>query len=45
MLNDFWRKLKSGTDVRGVAVGGAGYDVNLTDDAVAACRKKGCRNE
>ncbi len=36
MLNDFWRKLKSGTDVRGVAVGGAGYDVNLTDDTVAA---------
>ena len=36
MLNDFWKQFKSGTDIRGVAVDGAGYDVNLTDDAVAA---------
>ena len=36
MLNDFWKALKSGTDIRGVAVEGAGYDVNLTDDTVTA---------
>ena len=34
MLNEFWSVLKSGTDIRGVAVDGAGYDVNLTDDTV-----------
>lgn len=36
MLNEFWKSLKSGTDIRGVAVAGAGYDVNLTDETVAA---------
>ncbi len=36
MLNDFWKQFKSGTDIRGVAVEGAGYDVNLTDDTVSA---------
>ena len=36
MLNDFWKNLKSGTDIRGVAVGNAGYEVNLTDETVAA---------
>lgn len=36
MLNDFWKQLKSGTDIRGIAVDGAGYEVNLTDDAVKA---------
>ena len=36
MLNEFWRSLKSGTDIRGVAVEGAGFEVNLTDDTVKA---------
>lgn len=36
MLNDFWKEFKSGTDIRGVAVEGAGYNVNLTDDTIAA---------
>ena len=36
MLNEFWSALKSGTDVRGVASEGAGYDVNLTDETVTA---------
>ena len=36
MLNDFWKALKSGTDIRGVAVEGAGYEVNLTDETVSA---------
>lgn len=37
MLNSFWRPLKSGTDIRGVACENeAGEAVNLTDDAVAA---------
>lgn len=36
MLNDFWKQFKSGTDIRGVAVEGAGYEVNLTDDTVKA---------
>lgn len=35
-LNDFWKQLKSGTDIRGVAVEGAGYEVNLTDETVIA---------
>ena len=36
MLNEFWKQLKSGTDIRGIAVDGAGYEVNLTDKTVAA---------
>ena len=36
MLKNFWKALKSGTDIRGVAVEGAGYDVNLTEDTVIA---------
>ena len=36
MLNEFWSVLKSGTDIRGVAVEGAGFDVNLTDETVKA---------
>ena len=36
MLNEFWKQFKSGTDIRGVAVEGAGYDVNLTDETVTA---------
>ena len=36
MLNEFWSALKSGTDIRGTAVEGAGFDVNLTDDTVKA---------
>ncbi|MBR2175701.1 MAG: phosphomannomutase/phosphoglucomutase [Clostridia bacterium] len=36
MLNDFWKQFKSGTDIRGVAVEGAGYEVNLTDSTVTA---------
>lgn len=36
MLNDFWKQFKSGTDIRGVATAGAGYDVNLTDETVTA---------
>ena len=36
MLNEFWSAFKSGTDIRGVAVEGAGYDVNITDETVAA---------
>ena len=34
MLNEFWKSLKSGTDIRGVAVEGAGSEVNLTDEVV-----------
>lgn len=35
MLNDYWKQLKSGTDVRGVAVEVEnGLPVNLTDEAV-----------
>ena len=35
MHNDFWKQLKSGTDVRGVASEGIpGQSVNLTDEAV-----------
>ena len=36
MLNEFWKQFKSGTDIRGVAVAGAGSEVNLTDKAVTA---------
>ena len=36
MLNDFWKQLKSGTDIRGVAVEGAGSEVNLTEKTVTA---------
>ena len=36
MLEDFWKAFKSGTDIRGVAVEGAGYDVNLTEETVSA---------
>ncbi len=36
MLKDFWKAFKSGTDIRGVAVEGAGYDVNLTEETVTA---------
>ena len=36
MLNDFWKQFKSGTDIRGVATAGAGYEVNLTDESVTA---------
>ena len=36
MLKDFWKAFKSGTDIRGVAVDGAGYDVNLTNDTIQA---------
>ena len=36
MLNDFWKQFKSGTDIRGVAVSGAGFEVNLTEKTVAA---------
>ena len=36
MLNDFWKQFKSGTDIRGVATAGAGYEVNLTDETVTA---------
>ena len=36
MLNEKWKHFKSGTDIRGVAVAGAGYDVDLTDEAVTA---------
>ena len=35
MLKPFWKNLKSGTDIRGIAVEGAnGEPVNLTDDVV-----------
>ncbi len=34
MLDAFWSRLKSGTDIRGVADAGAGNTVNLTDDTV-----------
>ena len=37
MLNDFYRSLKSGTDIRGVASEGvAGETVNLTDEVIGA---------
>lgn len=36
MLNEFWSALKSGTDIRGVAVENAGYEVNITDETVTA---------
>ena len=36
MLKEFWSALKSGTDIRGVAVEGAGDEVNLTNDTVKA---------
>ena len=36
MLNEKWMHFKSGTDIRGIAVAGAGYDVDLTDEAVTA---------
>ena len=36
MLNDFWKQFKSGTDIRGVAVEGAGFEVNLTEKTVTA---------
>ncbi len=36
MLNDFWKQFKSGTDIRGVASEGAGYEINLTDETVTA---------
>ena len=36
MLNEFWSSFKSGTDIRGVAVEGAGYDVNITAETVQA---------
>ena len=36
MLNEKWKHFKSGTDIRGVAVDGAGFKVDLTDDAVTA---------
>ena len=34
MLDQFWSSLKSGTDIRGVASEGGGYEINLTDDVV-----------
>ncbi len=37
-MNDL-KKLKSGTDIRGVALDGFGEDVNLTDDAVKSLIK------
>ena len=37
MLNSEWKRLKSGTDIRGTASGGVqGEKVNLTDDVVCA---------
>ncbi len=54
MLNEFWSQLKSGTDIRGVAVEGAGFEVNLDDKTVAAivdafivwlCKKTGKKTE
>ena len=36
MLTEFWSSFKSGTDLRGVAVAGAGFDVHITDETVAA---------
>ena len=36
MLNEFWKQFKSGTDIRGVAVSGAGFEVNLTEETAAA---------
>ena len=36
MLNDFWKQFKSGTDIRGVAVSSAGFEVNLTEKTVTA---------
>lgn len=36
MLNEFWSQLKSGTDIRGVAVEGAGFEVNLDEKTAAA---------
>ncbi len=36
MLKDSWSVFKSGTDIRGVAVDGAGFEVNMTEDAVRA---------
>ncbi len=35
MLNDQWKRFKSGTDIRGCAMEGVeGEPVNLTDEAV-----------
>ena len=35
MLNEFWKSLKSGTDIRGVAADGVvGESINLTDEVV-----------
>ncbi len=40
MLNDFYRSLKSGTDIRGVASEGvAGESINLTDEVVTSITK------
>ncbi len=33
-MDQFWSSLKSGTDIRGVASEGGGYEINLTDDVV-----------
>ena len=41
MLDQFWSSLKSGTDIRGVASEGGGYEINLTDDVVKRICK-GC---
>ena len=36
MLNEKWKHFKSGTDIRGVAVEGAGFEADLTDDVITA---------
>ena len=36
MLNEIWKHFKSGTDIRGVATEGAGFEVDLTDKNVTA---------
>ena len=36
MLNEVWKHFKSGTDIRGVATEGAGFEVDLTDKNVTA---------
>ena len=38
MLRDEWKRLKSGTDIRGVAMDGVeGQPVQLTDETVKMC--------
>lgn len=39
MLDQFWKSLKSGTDIRGVASEGGGFEINLTDDVVKRIAK------